>query len=245
MEITWEVDFMTKISETARIASTVVIHDNVEIGNNVVIKDFVVIYPNVVIEDNVEIMEGAVIGRMPKGARATSRKTIDEYKKVVIGEGSVISPHAVIYTDVRIGKGTLVGDGASIREQCEIGDECIIARMVTINYNTKIGNKTKIIDNTHITGNMIIGNNVFISTLVSTTNDNNIGAKGYDESFVRGPIIEDNVLIGASASILPGVRIGKNSIIAAGSVVTKDVEPYSVVMGVPGRVVRKVQEEQK
>ena len=52
-------------------------------------------------------MEGAVIGRIPKGAKATARKTIEEYKTVVIGEGSVISPHAIIYTDVKIGKGTL------------------------------------------------------------------------------------------------------------------------------------------
>lgn len=56
---------------------------------------------------------------------------------------------------------------------------------------------------------MIIGNNVFISVLVSTTNDNNIGAKGYDESFVKGPIIEDNVLIGAGANILQELNLEK------------------------------------
>ena len=112
--------------------------------------------------------------------------------------------------------------------------------MVTVNYNTKVGNKTKIMSHTNITGNMIIGNNVFISVLVSTTNDNNIGSKGYNESFVKGPIIEDNVLIGAGANILPGIKIGRNSIIGAGSVVTKDVEPFSFVIGVPGRVLRKL-----
>lgn len=220
---------MKKISKTAKIAKTAIIHDNVEIGENVIIKD------------NVEIMEGAIIGRLPKGAKATARKTIEEFKEVIIGEYTVISPHAVIYTGVKIGSGTLIGDGASIREDCEIGDECIISRMVTVNYNTKIGNKTKIMDNTHITGNMVIGNNVFISVLVSTTNDNNIGSKGYDESFVIGPTIEDNVLIGAGANILPGVKIGKNSIIAAGSVVTKDIEESSLIMGIPGRLVRKLE----
>lgn len=210
------------------ISKTAIIKDNVKIGNNVTIKDFVVIYPGTIIEDNVEIMEGAIIGRLPKGTNAIARKTIEEYKTVIIGEGSVISPHAVIYTDVEIGKGTLIGDGASIREQCRIGDQCIISRCVTVNYNTKIGNKTKIMDNTHITGNMIIGNNVFISVLVSTTNDNNIGAKGYNEDFVKGPIIEDNVLVGASASLLPGITIGKNSIVGAGSVVTKSFEERNV-----------------
>lgn len=222
------------------ISKTAIIYDNVKIGNNVIIKDFVVVYPGVIIEDNVEIMEGAVIGRIPKGAKAVARKTIEEYKTVFIGEGSVVSPHAVIYTDVRIGKGTLIGDGASIREQCEIGEQCIVSRLVSINYNTKIGNRTKIMDNSHITGNMVIGNNVFISVLVSTTNDNNIGSKGYNESFVKGPIIEDNVLVGAGANLLPGVRIGQGSIIGAGTLVTKDVPSKKLVMGVPGKIVRDV-----
>lgn len=222
------------------IAKSSIIYDGVILGDNIVIKDFVVIYPGTTIEDNVEIMEGAVIGRLPKGAGATARKVTDTYKTVIIGDGSVVSPHSVIYTDVKIGKGTLIGDGASIREQCEIGDKCIISRLVSINYNTKIGDNTKIMDNTHITGNAVIGNNVFISVLVSTTNDNNIGAKGYDEYKIRGPIIEDNVKIGAAANILPGVRIGENCIIGASALVAKDVPPNKVVMGIPGRIIKDI-----
>jgi len=224
----------------SQIAKSAVIYEGVKIGKNVTIKDFVVIYPGVEIKDNVEIMEGAVIGRVPKGAKATSRKTIGEYKTVIIGEDSVISPHVIIYTDVSIGKGTLIGDGASIREKCIIGDQCIISRLVSVNYNTKIGNKTKIMDNSHITGNMIIGENVFISVLVATTNDNNIGSKEYDESYIKGAIIEDNVSIGAAANILPGVHIGNGCIIGASALVSKDVPPNKVVMGIPGKVVRDV-----
>jgi len=102
------------------IATTAIIDKSVKIGKNVIIRDFVVIYPNVEIGDDVEIMEGAVIGRLPKGAGATARKTIEDYKLVKIGNGSVISPHVVIYTDVRIGSNTLIGDGASIREECTV-----------------------------------------------------------------------------------------------------------------------------
>jgi acetyltransferase-like isoleucine patch superfamily enzyme len=223
------------------ISKNAIIHDNVIIGDNVTIRDFAIVYPGTIIENDVDIMEGAIIGRLPKGAKAVSRIPIAEYKTVLIGEGSVISPHAVIYTDVKIGKGTLVGDGASIREQCEIGDCCIISRLVTINYHTKIGSHTKIMDNSHITGNMIIGNNVFISVLVASTNDNNIGTKGYDEALIVGPIIEDFVLIGANANLLPGVRIGTHSIVGASALVTKDVPPYKVVMGIPAKIVRDIQ----
>ncbi len=222
------------------IAASAVIHDGVKIGKNVIIRDFVVIYPGVEIGDGVDIMEGAVIGRIPKGARAIARQISPDYKKVIIGEGAVISPHVVIYTDVTIGSGTLIGDGASIREGCSVGDECIISRNVSINYNTKIGNKTKIMDNTHITGNMLVGDEVFISALVVTTNDNNIGKMGYDDSFIKGPVIEDGVLIGAGANLLPNIKIGTNSIVGAGAVVTKDVPAGKVVMGVPAKVVKDV-----
>jgi UDP-3-O-[3-hydroxymyristoyl] glucosamine N-acyltransferase len=83
---------MNNISDSAVISETAIIKDNVIIEDNVIIKDFVVVYPGVVIEKDVEIMEGAIIGRIPKGAKATSRKTIEEYKAVKIGQGSVISP---------------------------------------------------------------------------------------------------------------------------------------------------------
>jgi len=229
------------IHPSAKIESTVRMLGKVSIGADVVIHDFVTIYPSVTIEDSVEIFEGAVIGRPPKGTKATQRKVSPDFKPTKIGKYSVISPHSVIYTDVKIGESTLVGDGASIREGCRIGKNCVISRNVTVNYNTIIGDSTKIMDNTHITGNMRIGSNVFISLLVSTSNDNNLGTKGYDESRIKGPIIEDNVGVGAGANILPGVRIGAGSIVAAGAIVTKDVPPKKLIMGTPARIVKDLE----
>jgi acetyltransferase-like isoleucine patch superfamily enzyme len=68
-----------------------------------------------------------------------------------------------------------------------------------------------------------------------------MGLKGYDESFVKGPIIEDYVGIGAGTNILPGARIGTGSIVAAGAVVTKDVPPKKLVMGIPARIVKDLE----
>ena len=220
------------------------IFKSVIIGKNVKIHPFVVIYPNVVIEDNVEIFSGSIIGKLPKGANALSRKiNINSYKKVIIGNGSVLSPNSVIYTDVLIGSGTLIGDGASIREQVRIGNNCIISRYVTINYNTIIGNDTKIMDNSHITGNMIIGNNVFISVNVSSVNDNNIGRISYDENVIKGPSIEDYVSIGAGAILLPNVILKKGSIIGPWSMIV--VSEYRFKLGnllelVIGRLIKKI-----
>lgn len=224
-----------KIGKNTDIGPNVVINSDVEIGENVIIHPNVVINSGVKIEDGVEIFPGAYLGKEPKGAGALSR--VPNYnKEVVIGKNCSIGPNAVIFYDVKIGESTLLGDGASIREQCTIGSKCIISRYVTVNYNTRIGNRTKIMDCTHVTGNCIVGNDVFISLNVGMTNDNNIGKAGYTEGKVTGPIIEDGAAVGAGATLLPGVRIGKNAVVGAGSVVTKSVDDNTTVMGIPAKV---------
>jgi acetyltransferase-like isoleucine patch superfamily enzyme len=220
------------------------IMNNVDIRKNVIIHDFVTVYPNVIIEESTEIFEGAVIGKPPSSIKVVSRP-VSTGQKTIIGKGCIISPHVTIYSDVIIGEMTLIGDNASIREQCRIGSHCLIARNVAINYNTKIGDFTKIMDTSVITGNMVIGSHVFISLLVATTNDNEMGRSGYNEEKIRGPIIEDYACIGAGANLLPGVKIGKGAIVGAGSVVTKDVPAKKVVMGIPARIIRDVEEDKK
>lgn len=152
----------------------------------------------------------------------------------------MLCPGVVLYTGTQIGNNNLFGDFCSIREECIVGNNCIISRNVSVNYNTIIGNYTKIMDNTHITGNMKIGNHVFISVMVATTNDNTMGRQEYNADHVKGAVIDDGVTIGAAANILPGVKIGRNVIVGASALVTKDVPENKVVMGVPAKIIRDV-----
>jgi len=89
-------------------------------------------------------------------------------------------------------------------------------------------------DNTHITGDMAIEDDVVVSVLVSTTNDNAMGAKGWHDA-IHGPIIRKGASIGVGANLLPSVEVGRSAIVGASSVVTRNVPDYALVMGVPSR----------
>lgn len=241
---------MQKIHSTAIVAPAARIGENVsigpyaivghcDIGPDCVIHSHVVIADGVRLGHAVEVFPGAILGKEPKGAGAIARKP--EFDRMLdIGDECSIGPHAVVYYDVVIGANTLLGDGASIREKCRVGKHCIISRYVSVNYATHIGDRTKIMDGSHITGNMRIGSDVFIAPLVGSANDNLIRA-GYADHVI-GPVVGDFAFVGTGATLLPGVRIGTHAIVAAGAVVSKSIDPHTVVAGVPAKFVRQIKE---
>jgi acetyltransferase-like isoleucine patch superfamily enzyme len=205
------------------------------------------IFPNVRLGNHVTVFPGAVIGRPPVSSGATSR-IVDTAKllPVVIGDHCVIGAHAVIYMNVQIGARSMICDTACVREECVIGENTIIAMGVTVNYRARIGNRVKIMDNSHVTGNIVIEDDVFFSTEVTTSNDNAMGRQppaGHDW-VGGGPKIRRFATIGQGACILPNVEIGRNAIIGAGAVVTRNVPAEVLAMGVPARVVRPLKPEE-
>ena len=225
---------------TARVSSTAIIHQGVRLGAGVVIHDYVVIYPNTELRANVEVYDHCVLGKLPTSPGNVSRRLKGSYPPLTIGEDTILCPHVVVHAGTTIGAQCLLGDHCSIREECHVGDMCLLSRNVSINYHTSIGTRCKVMDGTHLTGNMTIEDDVFLSVLVSTTNDNSMGRMGYDEQRVRGPIIRRGASVGAAAVLLPGVEIGENAVVGAGSVVTRSVPAGMVVVGSPARVCREV-----
>ncbi len=135
-----------------------------------------------------------------------------------------ISDKAKIGNNVKIWHFTYVGDDT------EIGDNVKIGSLVHIDYNVKIGDNSMIEGSVYIPPLSRIGKNVFIGPAASLTNDS-FPPSGK----MVGVTIEDNAIIGSRAVIKAGVKIGKNSVVAMGAVVTKDVPENTVVIGVPAK----------
>lgn len=236
------IDNTTKIGKGCTLGYNIIILENVHIGNNVTIGHNTVIYPNSRIGDNVEVQCNTVIGKQPKTSVISTRKVKELMHALTIGNDSLIGCSCVIYAGTKIGEKCMVGDLASIREKCEIGDSTIIGRAVTVEYETKIGNNTKIQTACHITGNMTIEDNVFFGPEVTTMNDRYMDRIGEP---LGGPHIKKGARIGGNATILPGIMIGKDAIVGAGSVVTKNVNDYTIVVGVPAKPIKIVPTEQR
>ena len=113
---------------------------------------------------------------------------------------------------------------------------------ITFGKNVFLNSGCKFQDQGGITigDNVLIGHNVVLATL-----DHNTCVSKRAELFAAPIVIEDNVWIGANATVTSGVTIGKGSIVAAGAVVTKDVPKYSIVGGIPAKVIRELTKEER
>lgn len=126
--------------------------------------------------------------------------------------------------------------GAIIRDKVEIGKNAIIMMGAIINIGAKIGEKTMIDMGVVMGGRATVGKNCHIGA-------GTVLAGVIEPPTANPVIIEDNVVIGANAVILEGVRVGKNSVVAAGSVVTRDVPESVVVAGTPAKIIKKVDDK--
>ncbi|MDI6744686.1 MAG: acyltransferase [Thermodesulfovibrionales bacterium] len=191
-----------------------------------------VIYPNVIVGEGTLIEPPSIIGKPPRGANPG-----DLILK--IGSKGQIRPFSTIYAGSEIGDYFQTGQGVSIREDNKIGNNVSIGTNSVLEFGNKIGDFSRIHSNCFMEM-VTIGRYVFVGQNVVFTDDPHpMGCPHYKEC-KGGAVVEDYVRIGANSTILPGIKIGRNSLIGAGSVVTKDVPPDSVVAGTPAKVIKKI-----
>ena len=157
-----------------------------------------------------------------------------ECQPVRLGAGAIIRAGTIIYADVQIGDDFQTGHHVLIRENTNIGNHVVVGTNTVIDGQVTIADFVKIESNCYIPTHTEIGTRVFLGPNVTLTNDR-YPLKMRDRYVPEGPVIEDGVTLGAGVVVCPGLRIGRDSFVAAGAVVTKDVPPDSLVMGVPGR----------
>jgi acetyltransferase-like isoleucine patch superfamily enzyme len=138
-----------------------------------------------------------------------------------------------------IGTNTLVWQFVVILPGAVIGNNCNINCQVFIENDVEIGDNVTIKPGVQIWDGLRIGSDVFIGPNVTFTNDKYPRSKQYPDKF-QSTIIEDGVSIGAGAIILGGVKISKNAMIGAGSIVTKDIPENELWVGNPARFLRKI-----
>lgn len=145
-----------------------------------------------------------------------------------------IHPTANVSEQAKIGSGTKIWINSQIREKSELGMNCIISKDTYIDTEVKIGNNCKIQNSVSVYHGVTIEDDVFVGPNACFTNDK--VPRAFDPEWKITPtLVKTGASIGANATIICGITIGEYAMVAAGSVVTKDVEPYSLVMGNPAK----------
>lgn len=220
--------------------------ENISIGNNVKFGRNVIVYDNVEIGDDAIIEHNCILGY---DNLTHLRKDYEKAKRPYrtnIGENVLVRPNSTIYAGCEIGNDTKISSGVVMREFTEIGSHSYLGNGTVVEGYTKIGNHVGITTQVHITAKALVEDKVFIASLAVLANGFTITwQRPHLVTKEEGPKIRFGARIAIGVCVLPGVEIGREAMIGVGAVVTKDVPPYKIVVGVPARVVGEVPEEER
>jgi acetyltransferase-like isoleucine patch superfamily enzyme len=215
-----------------------------KIGRNVRFEYECRVYGASVIEDGCFVGNACVLGH-PRRAnllKAAAQKDVlsafDELSAgCVLGSNTVVRSGAVIYEATRLAESVETGHGVLIREDVEIGKNSRLGSGSIIDGRVTVGSSVNIQSGVYLPPGTVVGHRVFLGPCVTVTNDL------YPPSpLVSGVTIEDDAVVGARAVLIAGVKVGRRAVVAAGSVVTKDVPESVVVAGVPATKIRSREE---
>jgi acetyltransferase-like isoleucine patch superfamily enzyme len=208
---------------TASIHPSAYVAPGAQLGDGVEIAPFAIIHANVVLGARVKVGAYCELGiATPLG----------DGTPLCIGTDSLIRSHSVFYESSSFGAGLITGHHVTVRENTVAGPGFQIGTSGEIQGDCSVGNYVRFQSNVFVGKKTVIGNFVWILPYVVLTND-----PTPPSNVMLGCTIEDYASIAAASVVLPGVTVGRHSLVAAQACVTKDVPPNMVVAGVPARIV--------
>ena len=187
-------------------------------------------------------MPGEKIGKIHADAKMGSNSEIEENVKIGacrIGDNAHLRSGTVIYQGNAIGDGFTTGHNALVRENNKIGNGVSIGTNAVVERDSFIGDRVRIHSGAFICEYATLKDDCWVGPRVALTNAPYPKGKNVKEKMM-GAIICEHAKIGANATILPFLRIGRHALVGAGAVVTKDVPDYAIVAGNPAKVIGDV-----
>ncbi|MEO5617465.1 MAG: DapH/DapD/GlmU-related protein [Candidatus Eisenbacteria bacterium] len=233
-----------RVGEGTTFGEFCVIGEGVRVGAGCRIGNHVVIHPDTIVGDTVRIDDHASLGKLPMKAANSATTKEQELPPLEVGEMCIVGTGVVLYRGARIEGKVLMADLATVRENVTIGRGTIVGRGVTVENFCTVGRFCKLESECYITAYSTLEDRVFIAPGVVTSNDNYVGRTPERFKHFKGVTVKKGARVGAGTVTLPGVVIGEDALVAAGSVVTVDVPARKIVLGTPARVWRDVPVEQ-
>jgi acetyltransferase-like isoleucine patch superfamily enzyme len=214
--------------------------ENVLIGEDVAFGAHVVVHDGVLIGDGCVIEDHAILGKRPRLAGRSSAR--GDVGRLSIGERVTVCAGAIMFAGASVAEGAILGDQSYLRERSTVGLGSVVGRGSVVDNDVTIGARVRIQTNVYITAFSVVEDDVFVGPCAMTTNDNAMARHDSDYA-LHGATLRRACRVGGAAVLTPGVEIGEEAFVAAGALVTRDVAPRTVVMGVPARAVREVPDE--
>ena len=172
--------------------------------------------------ENVEIEPGATVGYEHRTDPDPAR----------VGDDSTIRTGTIVYADTEIGAGFITGHNALVREETRVGEDVLLGSNAVLDGTVDVGSAVSIQTGVYVPPATTIEEQVFLGPHAVLTND------PYPlrvDQELDGPTIRAGASIGGNATVLPGVTVGAGAFVAAGAVVTTDVPPETLAIGVPAQ----------
>jgi acetyltransferase-like isoleucine patch superfamily enzyme len=212
--------------------------DDVSIGADVLLGAGVTIHDGATIGPRSVIEDGVVLGKRPQLTRHSTAQR-GGLPGVVLGAEVTVCAGVVVFAGVTIEDRVILGDQSFVRERARIGAGATVGRGSVVEPDVSVGARSRVQTNVYLTRGTVLEEDVFVGPGVVTTNDDTMAR--HDAAYeLLGAKLRRACRVGGGAVLVPGVEIGEEAYVAAGAVVTRDVAPRTVVMGVPARPVGKV-----